>query len=234
VADDNKNSAGNVIQFGTMHEAIGQQQHQGRVRFADLLKHPHFFGVAALEGLHGEGTIFDGKVTVTTVDDQGQLLPVKLSASAKQATLLVGAYVDSWTEHPVPDDVVAESFDQFVADMAVRDGLNVDKPFVFTIEGDVMDVRLHVINGACPIHARLKKIEIPKAQQPFEAELKKVKGTIVGVFAKNTVGRLTHPATSTHVHLLFVDTASGAKVTGHVEQIGVRKGAVLRLPNSKS
>ena len=97
----------------------------------------------------------------------------------------------------------------------------------------INDVRLHVINGACPIHARLKKVEIPKAQQPFEAELKKVKGTIVGVFAKDAVARLTHPATSTHVHLLFADPASGEKVTGHVEQIGVRKGAVLRLPKGK-
>jgi alpha-acetolactate decarboxylase len=234
VADDNKNSAGNVIQFGTMHEAIGQQQHQGRVRFSDLLKHPHFYGVAALEGLHGEATIFDGNITVTTVDDQGQLLPVKFAASAKQATLLVGAYVDMWTERPLPDDIAAERFDQFVADMAAKADVIVEKPFVFTIEGDVMDVRLHVINGACPIHARLKKVEIPKAQQPFEAELKKIKGTIVGVYAKDAVGRLTHPATSTHVHLLFVDPASGEKVTGHVEQIGVRKGAVLRLPKSQS
>jgi alpha-acetolactate decarboxylase len=234
VADDNKNSAGNIIQFGTMHEAIGQQQHQGRVRFADLLNQPHFFGVAALEGLHGEATIFDGNVTVTTVNDQGQLLPVKSAASAKQATLLVGAYVDTWTEHSLPNDIAAERFDQFVADMAAKAGVNVKKPFVFTIEGDLMDVRLHVINGACPIHARLKKVQIPKAQQPFEAELKKVNGTIVGVFAKDAVGKLTHPATSTHVHLLFADPASGEKVTGHVEQIGVGKGAVLRLTKSKS
>ena len=93
VADDKKNSAGNVIQFGTMHEAIGQQQHQGRVRFADLLNHPHFFGVAALESLHGEATIFDGNVTVTTVDDQGQLLPVKSAATlpTKASLLFVPA-----------------------------------------------------------------------------------------------------------------------------------------------
>ena len=233
VAADNKDDlGGTMVQFGTMHEAIGQQHHQGRVRFADLLKRPHFFGVAALEGLHGEATVFDGQVTVTTVDDQGRLLPDKGSTSERQATLLIGAYVDSWTVHPLTEDVAADRFDQFVADMATKAGLKIDRPFMFTVSGDVMDVRLHVINGACPIHARLKKVELPKAMQPYETELTKAKGTIVGIFAKDAVGSLTHPATSTHVHLLFVDPASGEQVTGHVEQIGLRKGAVLRLPKS--
>ena len=40
-----------LIQYGRMHEAIGQQQHQGRVLLGALLEKPHFFGVAALAGL---------------------------------------------------------------------------------------------------------------------------------------------------------------------------------------
>jgi hypothetical protein len=68
---------------------------------------------------------------------------------------------------------------------------------VFTVEGDFSRVRLHVINGACPMHARLKKITLSKEQRPFEAELERVSGTLVGVYAKDAVGKLTHPATST-------------------------------------
>jgi hypothetical protein len=83
---------------------------------------------------------------------------------------------------------------------------------------------------AWPIRARMKKQELPREIQPFESEMEEIGGRLVGVFAKDAVGNLTHPATSTHTHLLFKDPTSGKTVTGHVEQIGLRKGAVLRLP----
>lgn len=222
-----------VLQIGTMHEAIGQKQDQGRVRFADLLKRPHFYGVAALEGLQGEATVLDGKLTVTSVDDRGRLKPATEAPADKQATMLVGAYVDSWSEHAVPKDIAADQFDKFVADTAAAAGLDTSRPFVFTVEGDLRDVRLHVINGACPIHARIMNKTLSKEEQPFESQFARTQGTIVGVYARDAVGKLTHPATSTHVHLLFADPETNAKVTGHVEQVGIGEGAVLRLPTSR-
>jgi hypothetical protein len=231
IAEDKQPAEGAIVQFGKMHEAIGQQKSQGRVRFQDVVKRPHFFGVAALEGLRGEATIRDGNVTITRVDTNGRLQPVDAGALDKQATLLVGAYVPEWTEHTVADDVAAEMFDEFIAEIATKAGINIATPFVFTVEGEFRNVRLHVINGACPIHARLKRIEIPREQRPFESDMERVSGTLVGVYAKDAVGSLTHPATSTHGHLLFKDPDSGKMVTGHLEQVGLHKGAVLRLPN---
>jgi hypothetical protein len=109
--------------------------------------------------------------------------------------------------------------------------MNADEPFLFTVEGEFVDVRLHVINGACPIRARMKKEELSDELKPFEAEMPAIRGTIVGVFAKDAVGKLTHPATSTHCHLVFTDPESGKQVTGHIEQIGIRGGAKVRVPN---
>ncbi len=224
---------GAIVQFGKMHEAIGQQQHQGRVQLKKLMERPHFFGVAALENLEGEATIVDGNMTITRVDDKGQLESGDKAAIDGQATLLVGAYIPAWIEHKVARRVEADEFDQYVAEAASKAGLAMSKPFMFTVEGELSNVHLHVINGACPMHARLKKIELPPERQPFEAEFDKVRGTIVGVFAKDAVGDITHPATSTHLHLLFKDAKSGKMFTGHVEQIGLSPGAVLRLPKSK-
>ena len=56
------------VHFGQMHEAIGQQQHQGRVVLSELLTKPHFYGVGAAEGLTGEITIDNGVAVVTAVD----------------------------------------------------------------------------------------------------------------------------------------------------------------------
>ncbi|MGB7326055.1 MAG: acetolactate decarboxylase [Rubripirellula sp.] len=219
-----------IVQYGTMHEAIGRQQHQGRVKLSDTGKQPHFYAVAALEGLAGEVTILDGKVFITGVGSNGQLAPIEDTNATRQATMLVGAYVPSWTHHTASVNVSPPDFDQFVADSASAAGVNTDKPFVFSVEGEFTDVRLHVIHGACPVHARMQKIDLPKDERPFESDLKQVTGTLVGVYAKDAVGKLTHPATSTHVHLVYKDATTGKLITGHIEKVGLAKGTVLMLP----
>jgi alpha-acetolactate decarboxylase len=223
---------GKLVQFGKMHEAIGMQQDQGRVELQKLVDRPHFYGVAALEKLEGEATIVDGKITLTRVDNQGRLEP-GAAAPKQQATLLVGAYVPSWTENTIAGNVEPAAFDEAIANLAKDAGIKVSEPFVFVVEGAFSQLRLHVINGACPMHARLKKIELPLERQPAEVQLERVQGTLVGIFAKDAVGSITHPSTSTHMHLVFKDAASGETVTGHVEQIGMLPGAVVRLPKSE-
>jgi hypothetical protein len=111
-------------------------------------------------------------------------------------------------------------------------GIDVSKPFMFVVEGEFKDVRLHVINGACPIHARMKKHGIEKRKEPFELEVKTANGTLVGVYAADSAGKLTHPTTRTHTHLIYIDEKTGEHLTGHIEQVGLAKDAILKLPSS--
>lgn len=227
------NLPGTIVQYGTMHDAIGQRHHLGRVTFAELLKQPHFFAVAALEGLRGEATVVDGQLTVTRVDAQGCLLPVTDPEGGLRATLLVGGYVDSWSEHVVPQDIPADKFDEYIAAVAGQSGIDLGQPLIFILEGTLQQLKLHVINGACPLHARLKKLDLAEELRPFEAEFGQIDGTVVGIFARDAVGKLTHPATSTHNHLVFTDPVSQSRATGHVEQAGIGKGSVLRFPKAR-
>lgn len=220
---------GSIVQYGTMHEAVGQQQHQGRVALDELAK-PGFYGVAALEGLTGEVTIHDGQVTVTGVE-AGSPHPIHLTSGQAKATLLVGAWVPSWKEVELDRKVGTAEFDRTIADAATAAGIDLSKPFVFTVQGEFVDLDYHVINGACPMHARLKKIELPEDQRAFEARLASVRGVLVGVFAEDAVGKLTHPDASTHTHVVFSDEATGETVTGHVESVALGPGSVVRLPN---
>lgn len=50
------------------------------------------------------------------------------------------------------------------------------------------------------------------------------------LFAEDAVGKLTHPATKTHGHILYRDPIFGQRVTGHLEAVGIRQGAVLKIP----
>lgn len=225
-------NAAELVQHGTMHEAIGQQQSEGRVALAELLERPHFFGVGALEGLQGEITIDDGQLVLTTVGADGKLQAGSDTPTDEKATLLVGAYVDAWSELSLHNDVPAANFDALISTIAANAVPGLEQPYMFTIEGDFKNVRLHVINGACPLHARMKKEELPEESRPFESELETISGRVVGVFAKDAVGRLTHPATSNHSHIIFDDPATGKTVTGHVEAMDVAGGATLRLPEN--
>ena len=219
---------GKMVRYGTMHEALGEQKSEGRVKLADIAAKPHFYGVAALEGLQGEITFVDSDAVVTAVGADTKLLPVE--AKGLQATLLAGAYVPSWHQRTIDQDVPAADLDHTVREAASEAGVDTSQPFVFTALGEFSDVHLHVINGACPMHARRQKSELSADQRPFEAEYARIRGTLVGIYAEDAVGQFTHPGTSTHVHLIFKDEASGKMMTGHVEQIGLSKGTALHLP----
>lgn len=145
---------GEIVQYGTMREAIGQKQDQARVSLSELVKMPNYYAVGALEGLSGEVTIDNGRVTVTAVGPKGRLQPEE-SPEERHATLLAGAYVQAWTRLSVEQEVQPTDLDRFVAEKAAAAGIDAEQPFLFQVEGDFQDVRIHVINGACPIHARI-------------------------------------------------------------------------------
>jgi hypothetical protein len=213
-----------------MHEAIGQKQHHGRVGVVEVVERPHFYGVGALSGLRGEITIQDSVATVTAVTPNGRLQVLR--SDDVQATLLVGQSIEAWTSRTFHVAVSHEHFDEVIVAAAAEAGLDEAMPFMFTIEGEFTDVRLHVINGVCPLHARMTRLELTQDERPFELEAQALPGTVVGVYAAGSVGELTHPATSTHAHLIYTDSETGRRVTGHLERVGLGQGAVLKLPAS--
>ncbi|NJN63986.1 MAG: acetolactate decarboxylase [Acidobacteria bacterium] len=219
-----------LVRFGGMHEAIGLGQHGGRVLLSDLTSRPHFYGVGALQGLHGEITIDGSRAVVTSYSASGSL--EALSPENRQATMLVGQSIENWSTQTIAEPIGADALDATMKRLVEKSGFPAVGPLVFVIEGEFRDVRLHVINGACPVHARMQKLEIPEEARPFELETPTITGKLVGIYAQDAVGKLTHPATSVHAHLIFEDEATGLEVTGHLERFGVAAGAVVHLPKA--
>lgn len=220
-----------VIQYGNMHETLAMKKSAGRVVLADLLKKPNFFAVGALEGLMGEVTIIDGKVVATEVDKNGQARPVDGPLETRKATLLLGSYIKEWSEVKITTDMSRQEFEDFAAAAIAKSALNTQEPVVFRVSGVLDHARMHVIHGACPLHARMNKIDLAKDSQPYEGTLQKVDATVVAVFAKDAVGKITHPDTRIHAHL--VHKVSGEQnITGHLEDFSVKAGASLWLPKN--
>ena len=200
-----------------------------RIRLGDMTERPHCYAVGALADLAGEVTVFDGKIVVTRVDEVGRPVTDADKPKDDKAAMLVAAYVTRWNEHRIADDIAPKALERFLRGAAREAGLDVSKPFPFVIEGDLAALEMHVINGACPMRAERLGRKLPSAQQPYYGSMARTAGRLVGIYAAGAAHRLTHHGTETHMHVLLKDK-EGRTYTGHVERVGVRAGAVLRLP----
>lgn len=216
---------GRVQHWGTMREVLAEGKSEGRLHLSEVLKIPHAFAVGAMAGLHGEILIVDGVLTTSRVELPDRQKTISSSSGDAQACLLTVAYVSQWNDHQVERDIPFDQLEKFLIDEAVRIGIDTTSPFPFQIDGLLSDVSLHIVNRGCPEAAAKDGISVP-----FRRSWERVTGTIVGFFAPNQQGIMTHHGLQTHMHGLF---ESDNLVMGHIDSLSLRKGAVLRLPQSE-
>ncbi len=218
-----------VKQFGNMHEVLsaGASQAHAKITLSEAMERPHAYAVGALAGLSGEVTIIDGQAWLSRPSGQGLDTDGPTSKTEGEAAFLTVAYVDRWQEASMHGALAGADLERFIADQGRGFGIDVDRPFPFVIEGELSDLQAHVINGICPMKPGVR---LTADLQPWRYQLERpVRATIVGFYAPDSVGKLTHPGTAVHAHAVF--ELDGRAVTAHVERLAVAPGAVLRLPD---
>ncbi len=208
---------GHVYQWGTMHEVLGEGHTQGRVRLDDAVHDADAIGVGALANLQGEVTIMDGHAWIA----RGS--PATVESVNDQATLLAMAHVPQWTRTLIETEMTGDQLDAFIRETARSKRIEIDKPFPFIVEGR-LNVVAHVVSGACP-HANNSPQPAQVERPPFQ--IKNEVGWLVGFYAENGQGSLTHHGSRTHIHVLM---QGDQPRTGHVDSATVAAGAVIRLP----
>lgn len=219
---------GEVRQYGRMHDVLGggPAAANAQVSVKEILSRPNAIGVGALEGLQGEITIYDGHAWVARPAAGKLVVDGPMAASSEQAALMTAAHVDKWCEATIDEDTGGSALETLIARRAEEKGIAISQPFPFVIEGEVTDMQMHVINGACPM--KPGAIAMPEQQPWRHVVAGPTRVTIVGFYARDSVGKLTHPGTSIHAHALVMDGEQ--TLTGHVERIAVTSGARLRVP----
>jgi acetolactate decarboxylase len=204
---------------GIMHEGKSGPQ----VSLAEIVSVPQVYGVGALSGLRGEVTIVAGVPWLSYASEDGSIRIVKGQAQGESATLLVAAPVSSWKSVAIPSDIRPDHVDLRLEALARANGVEVEKPFPLMIEGRLMDVSWHVLDGS----------KMPAGGGHDEHMRRAAKGTLpdgqgmlIGFFSKHHGGVFTHMGQHTHFHLL---TSDGA-IMGHADRFGVRAGSTLKLP----
>ena len=213
-----------VHTWGTMREVLREGRTQTRVALPDLLG-PHTVAVGALTDLAGEITVIDGRPILSwrvSEDDVEVADGVEtwhgLGAHGN-ATLLVAAEVPAWNEHVLAEPVeTLTALEESVRTLAAASGL--DTPLPFRVEGTATEVRLHVLDGACPMAT-------PDGPKPVRFAGRDEAVSLVGFFADDAAGTLTHHGRASHAHGVLRSNL----FAGHLDEVRLAPGARLFLPD---
>jgi alpha-acetolactate decarboxylase len=216
---------GNVQQWGTLRDVMHGKVMDGQVRLSDATDKPHTFGIGAPDKLQGEILIADSVAWLAKIKDDNQIVTQR-SSPEDSAVLLAVAQVPLWSDVAVDQDVSADDFDDFIKSTMLQAGLDKLETVPFMIEGQFSSLNLHVLNGQCPF--AVVKVDVGGAGPPHRTTLNDVEGLLVGFYAENGAGRITHHSTSTHVHALVENGDDQA--SGHVDAVALKAGSVIRVP----
>lgn len=217
-----------VHHFGVMREVMREGRTEPRVALSSVVARRHAVGVGALTDLHGEITIIDGEVWIARVVDGALHSSRAFEPIDSFATLLTFSHVDRWREEPLPRAAEGDDLEALVESTARSLGVDTSRPFPVLIEGSAVSIDLHVINGFCP-HA-VDPAEAG-AQPWFWSSDRPGHVLLVGFYAAESEGVMTHHGSSMHLHALVRD--GERTITGHVDRVGAGAGTILRVPAAR-
>lgn len=216
--------------FGNFERMSRTGDTQGVVKLQEILTLPGAYGLGALDGLHGEIMLWDGKLLVSRGHSaNGAVEPAE---PTDEAVLFVEARVDAWDEVVIPDDMERAQVESFVLRTALRKGLNTDRAFPFILRGNFKRVLWHVVTGTVAqseqgMHAGKIHPQGHARNRVFDQD--NVAGHLLGFYSSAALeGVISHPGERFHVH--YADVAFS--VAGHVDDYRVARGAVLLLPRA--
>jgi len=215
-----------VEQHGTMKEVLRDGRTEPRFDLEEIEAGSGVVAVGAMADLQGEVTILDGVAVISRV--RAGALESSGAGPGDRATLLILARVEEWVgvvldgEGPLEGAALEDAIERSAGEA----GSNLANPFPFVIEGVMREADWHVINGACPMATPAGAMgdRSPWREHGGAGSA----GRLVGFFARDSEGVMTHHGSRVHMHVLF-RRADGV-VTGHVDQVAVEAGATLRLP----
>lgn len=206
-----------IGRWGSLHEALHEGKAKNSIELGDANR-PSSVGLGIGEGLTAEIVVVDGETWVGRSEgEQGYALEFG-TTSGRRVAFLALAEVERWREIEVERDVSAHDFEAWLERIGREHALGDEWPFV--IRGRLEQLETHILRGACPRAD-------PSAPAPARPPWKSANGRLVGFFARDSAGVLTHSGERTHTHVVL---DRPTLFVGHVDSVAVRAGSTLRLP----
>lgn len=178
------------------------------------------YALGAAAHLKGEIQIFDSKPSNSFVLDSS--LQIRDSYQQK-ASLLVYAEVAEWDSFQIEKNDIHNTLEDHIFKIASDNGINVEKPFPFLLEGKVASLYWHVINwkDGDSIHNHKKHKE-----SGLNGRLKNSEVQIIGFYSTQHKAVFTHHTTNVHMHFKTLDN----RLAGHIDDLDFSEALTLKLP----
>jgi acetolactate decarboxylase len=208
----------NVRIVGEMRNVMWKGQLYGNIDLDTIANKKHLYGLGPVAYLSGELMILDGKSYKATV-----LSPttMKVEETFEAKSPFFGyCNINKWTTQNLPDSVQTISQLETYLDRIIK---SAKRPFMFKMNGEVETAKIHVVN--LPKGSKVSSPEeAHKGQVNFDIENQQV--VIVGFFSTEHKAIFTHHDTFLHLHMMTFDNSK----MGHLDEVKLKKGAVLYLP----
>ena len=212
-----------VRHFGELRAIMHEGRTGPAVRVGDVVPGPHAYGLGALSELRGEVTVIDDVVWTAYPRDDGTAEVRSDSASDESAALFVVAKVPRWRRVVLEADIASDGLDAAIEQLAMAAGVDTTQPFPVRISGALTELRWHVVDGS---KLSPGSSHADHARTAVSGVVPEVTGELVGFFSTQHQGVFTHRGSSTHFHVVV----AAARLTGHVDGVGVRRGASVLFP----
>lgn len=226
---------GLVEYIGAQKQIFASGKAERTIHLSELAGKKNLFAIGPVEGLDGEITIFDSKPNISQV--RGDDYQVDHSFN-HGAIFLVWSEQEKWgKEIAIPETVKSyPDLQNFVHEQARAAGIDTGKPFPFRLSGSPVTLNWH-INVNRTEGQTITKPVFAKSKAAYLLENEQVE--IIGFYSENHPGVFISqyaPAippgsgkkNAIHIHLV----AKNGKATGHIDDLSLNGGMVLRLPAS--
>ena len=179
----------------------------------------NLYALGAVESLKGEIQIFDSEPHNSSVVDGN----INLQDSYNiKASLLVYAEVEEWEEFIITGST-KEELEQSIFETAKSNGLNIEQPFPFLLDGLVTSLDWHVIDWpeGDTVHSHEKH-----KQSGISGNLTNREVMIIGFYSSKHKAVFTHHTTNIHMHFKTYDNS----IAGHVDDLITHATITLKLP----
>jgi acetolactate decarboxylase len=205
-----------VHNHGTLRGIMKEGDLSAKVTLGELEKEG-LYALGAVKGLQGEILVLDGEAYIASVEKE----ELRIDRSFDHETsLLVRSNVKEWKSFDIPEGMSTQKLAVLIGKKA--QGMGLEAPFPFRIEGRASSFTWHVIDWeeGDTVHTHKKH-----KHSGLRGREKGRKVEVLGFFSSNS-GVFTHHKSPLHMHVLTEDEEHAA----HLERIRAGKGMRLMLP----
>ncbi len=216
-------SFGQVRHSGAMSE-MGKRGFAATISLDSLQKYKHLIAMGPLGKMEGEITILDAKMYGGKSLISGETVVV--NDWKVEAPFLVYADVAEWEKGKLTGG--AESLaelEEKIREAAIANGINLEEPFFFRIEGSFDQMVTHIVTPRAP---EIEGYVTGQNQKNYDHSSES--GELIGVYSKIGQRIYTHHDSFMHVHFLN----SKKDFTGHLDKFQSKlDGMVIYFPKER-